>query len=253
MDAHRSLGQGTRERLLGVELTPLLVVGAVAIAGSATLSAYYVHPLALPAAILGVGFIVVAVRRPAWALAVAVLAVPAEVAELPLGSGSLSPTEGMLALVGLSWLVRATLQRSAGRYVGPRDLPIAFLLAAVAIGLVIAYDPAPVVRIFLLWSLFFCVYLAIRSFTVSEIRLVIGSFLLGAGVLGALGAAEYLASGQTGVMAGGEVTEARAVGTFADANYFAALLTLGLLPGIGLILTDLRRFAPLVPAALGAL
>lgn len=232
-------------------IVPLLIATAVAAAVALTLSAYLLNPLVMPLALLALIAVAVAVWRPVWGVALALLAVPLELASLPVGDGALSPGEGMLALVGLAWLARLALGRSS--LPGREDLPFLVLLGVVAAGLAIAPDPAPVGRVLVLWSLFFVVHLAARSFSAAERRLVVGAFLTGAGILGALGAVQYLASGETGLMAGGEVTGERAVGTFADANYFAALLLLALLPGVGLILSDLRRFAWLMLPALGAL
>ncbi len=252
--AYRIGGQRPAGRRTGAAALAVVVAAVgVGVAAVVTLGAYIAHPLAVPLAILGVAFVAVAASRPAWALSLALLAVPLELINLPIGSGALSPSEAMVALVALAWLGRLALGRPGTALPERRDLPILVLLLAAAAGLAIARDPAPVVRTVALWGLFFTVYLATRSFSLAEVRLVVVSFLLGAGVLGALGAGQYLGSGQTGVMAGGEVTAERAVGTFADPNYFAALLLLALLPGLAFLLSDWRRLVVLLVPAAGTL
>jgi O-antigen ligase len=112
----------------------------------------------------------------------------------------------------------------------------------VFLGLSFAEDAGPVLRISVLWTLFYFVYLQAQTFTMREIKLVVIAFTCGAGVLGLVGTVTYLSSGSTALYAGGVYTSSRAVGTFADANYYASLLVLAVLPGIALILSDARRY-----------
>ena len=236
---------------------PAIAVGALGAATAAAaviaLGAYAVHPLAPVGAVVLAGFIALALLRPPLAVAGAMAALPLEAVRLPLGGGGVSPTEGMLALVGLCWAARALLRPHDAALPEQRDLPLLFALGAVTAGLLVAPEPATVQRIVMLWALFAAVYLTVRSFTVDEVRLVAAALVVGAGVLGALGAAEFLQSGQTATLAGGGVTQDRAVGTFTDPNYFAAVLVLALFGGLGLAVGDLRRHGWLLLPAAGAL
>jgi O-antigen ligase len=83
----------------------------------------------------------------------------------------------------------------------------------------------------------------VQTFTPDEMKLVIIAFALGSAVLGGVGALDYLRSGDQTLFAGGELTGARAASAFADPNYYAALLVLGMLPALGLVLADARRYA----------
>src|SRR5688572_17525926 len=119
--------------------------GLLALAGGAAMAAaaYFVHPLALPLALAGVAFVVIAFLRPAWGLAGALLLVPLETANLPLPTGAVSPSEGALAVVGLVWLVRLALRPETVVHPRVRDLPLLVVLLIVLAGVTIAVDPAP--------------------------------------------------------------------------------------------------------------
>src|SRR3954452_23561840 len=132
--------------------TAAAVVGGVLLA----LSAYAFNPLVLPAALIAVAFVVVTFVRPAWALAGALAAVPAE--SLSITVGGLSPSEGALALIGAAWLARALLRPETVVKPSVRDVPIVLLLAVVGIGLANAADPSPIALVLLLWTLVSFVY-----------------------------------------------------------------------------------------------
>src|SRR3954452_17380081 len=218
------------------------VTAAAAVGGVLlTLSAYAFNPLLLPAAIVAVAFVVVTLMRPAWGLAGALVAVPLD--STGIAVGGLSPSEAALALIGAAWVARALIRPETVVMPSVRDVPIVLLLAVIGIGLANAEDPSPIARVLLLWTLFYFVYLQVQSFTADEMKLVIIAFALGAAVLGATGALAYLRSGNQTLFAGGELTGARAASAFADPNYYAALLVLGLLPALGLVLADARRYA----------
>jgi O-antigen ligase len=224
------------------DLPFIAAVTAAAVVGGALLavSAYKFNPLVLPAAVIAVAFVVVTLVRPAWALAGALAVVPAESTGITVGG--LSPSEGALALIGAAWVARALIRPETVVKPSVRDVPIVLLLAVVGIGLANAEDPYPIARVLLLWTLFYFVYLQVQTFTADEMKLAIIAFALGAAVLGASGALDYLRSGNQTLFAGGELTGARAASAFADPNYYAALLVLGLLPALGLVLADARRY-----------
>ena len=234
-------------------LIGLAAIAAVFLAVLFTVSAYAVSPFVLPALLFGVAFVFVVIQRPYLGVAGAFLAAPLESAHLPLPTGALSPAEGALVLVGGIYLCRAVIVPESVHLPRGRDASLFVLLACVAMGLAIAVDVAPVMRVLLIWSLFVCVYLQAQTFTAAEMRVVVGALIVGAGLLGAIGAVAYLRSGNAVLYSGGTATGARAAGTFADPNYYASLLQLALLPPLALLLSNVRRnlwMAPFVVATL---
>jgi O-antigen ligase len=236
-------------RLARGDTASVLLAAAAAVLGAALMvsSAYFVHPLALPMGAAGVALIVAAFFRPHIAVAAALVMAPLELFSLPLPTGAVTPSEAALVLVGLAWVARALAQPGTTTMPSLRDAPIIVLLGAVAAGIVIAADPSTVVRVLVLWTLFYLVYLETRAFTPNQMRFVVAAFTVGAGVLGAIGAASYVQSGGTELFDGGTATGERITGSFADPNYFASFLSLALLPGIALVIADFRRSAWLLP------
>lgn len=216
--------------------------------GVYAVTAYAISPFALPAAVFGLVAIAVAFARPAWVTAGALAAVPMEAVGLTIGGGGLSPSEGGLALVGVAWVWRVLARPETVVKPQLRDTPVILLLGIVAIGIAIAEEPSTVIRVLILWTLFYFVYLQVQSFTDAEMRLVAVAFILGAAVLGGIGALAYLRSGNQTLFAGGELPGARATGTLVDPNYYAALLVLALMPALALVLGDVRRYIALAAA-----
>src|SRR5215217_2646274 len=89
------------------DLSFIAAVTAAAAIGGVLLavSAYTFNPLLLPAGIIAVAFVIVTLVRPAWALAGALAAVPAE--SLGASVSGPSPSEAALALIGAAWVARA--------------------------------------------------------------------------------------------------------------------------------------------------
>jgi O-antigen ligase len=242
------MGVGSSVLPRGRDGVLVATAGVLALAGGALLAAtaYFVHPLALPLALLGVAFVVVAFLRPAWGLGGALLMVPLETANLPLPTGAVSPSEGALAVVGLVWLVRLALRPETVAHPRVRDLPLLVLLLIVVAGVAIALDPAPVLRVAALWTIFGFAYYQAQSLTSAEMRGVLTAFGVGVGIVGALGVVRFVQAGETALVAGGTLTNERAAASVADPNYFAALLVLGLLPALALLIGDARRNAWLI-------
>jgi putative inorganic carbon (HCO3(-)) transporter len=247
-------GVGTRVLPRGRDGVLVAGAGLLALAGGAVFaaSAYYVHPQALPLATLAVCFVAVAFLRPAWGVAGALLFVPLETANLKLPTGAVSVTEGALTVVGVAWLVRFALRPESVAHPRLRDLPLLVLLLAVASGLAIAVDPAPVFRVAALWTIFGFAYYLAQSLTPGEMRAALTAFAIGAGIVGAMGAIRYVQVGETQLFAGGALTSERAAAVVSDPNYFASLLGLALLPALALLVGDLRRNAWLIVPAAGA-
>ena len=221
---------------------PLALAALVGALGAALFaaSAYAISPLVLPGLVLVIALAVLAWKRPAWALAATVLLTPAELVSLPLPSGALSPAETGLAIVALAWLGRALFAPETVVLPSVRDLPILVLLGTTLVGLTVAVDTAFVIRIFVLWTLFYFVYLQAQSLSPAEIRWVLIAFVVAAGILGTLGAVAFLTSNETTLFEGGLHTGERATGTFVDANYYASLLIVAIVPGVALAFADFK-------------
>ena len=239
----------------GVDGRFLALVALLAAVGAAVFaaSAYLVSPLVLPGLVFVIALAVLAWTRPAWALAATVLLIPAELVSLPLPSGALSPAETGLAIVALAWLGRALFAPETVVLPSVRDLPILVLLGTVLIGLTVAVDTAFVIRIFILWTLFYFVYLQAQSLSRAEIRWVLIAFVVAAGILGTIGAVAFLTSNETALLDGGLHTGKRATGTFVDANYYASLLVVAVLPGVALALADFKGHGWLLLPLIGGI
>ena len=214
-------------------------------------SAYLVHPLALPALLAAAAFVAAAFVRPVYGLAGAVLMTPLDAFAFSLPVGALSPAEAALAVVALAWVSRAALDPHSVALPALRDAPFAVFVLVVAAGVLVAVDASPVLRVTLLWSAFYLVYLQAQGLSAREIRFVLIAAAVAAGILGAIGVVNYVQSGSPELFAGGAVTGERAVGSFADPNYYAALLAIASVPAIVLALANLKRDGWLLaPAAL---
>ncbi len=219
-------------------------------AGAFVLTAYDVSPFALPGALAGVALLIAAFRRPDWGVAAALGMIPLELFAVTLPSGALSATEAALAVVAVAWLCRALVRPGTVVLPSLRDAPIVILLGTIVAGVTVAAETGPVLRVFVLWLLFYFVYLQVQSFSPAQIRRILIVFAVSAGVLGVVGALDFLRSGHMTLYEGGLLTAGRATGTFSDPNYFASILALAVAPAIALALRDVRRNGWLiVPAA----
>lgn len=212
-------------------------------------TAYVADPLVVPVLLAGGAIGLLALARPAWGIALAMAALAAEAVSLPLPTGSVSAAEALLALVGAGWVLRMLLGRVAVRPT-LADVALAALIATIAAGLFVAENPAPVLRVVVLWTAFALAYLQVRDFDAAQVRLVVVGLAIGTGVLGAIGAMQFLMSGDIQLFGGGQYTSSRAEGALDDPNYYASLLLLGSVPGLALALRD-RAWWLLVPVGFG--
>lgn len=226
------------------------IAGACFTAAVATASAYSLGPIVAPLVLAAAGVAVLAAMYPAGGICLAFLAAPLELYSLPLPTGTASASEGILAAVGISYLARLAFRPGSVRTPGVRDLPFAILLGAVALGIGVAESPAAAVRILILWTLFYCVFLQVQTLEVRDLGRILTCLALGGAVLGAIGTVQFIASGGGGLYAGGAGADVRVAGTFGqvagDSNYYASFLAMAALSSIALGLALPRRYGVLL-------
>ena len=148
-----------RDRVSGLPNNPqaliALLLGATGFALIFTYSAYAMSPIVVPAGLLASAVLAIAASRPAAGICLAFVAAPLELYALPLPTGTLSASEGIFAIVGLAYVVRLTFRPHTVVKPSVTDLPYAVLLGAIVVGVGMAASPAPVLRIFMFWLLFY--------------------------------------------------------------------------------------------------
>jgi O-antigen ligase len=212
---------------------------------------YLASPVVAVAVPLAVGFLVLSCVAPAAAVAGGCAAAVLEGHEVPLGGlGALSATECAFLVVAVGWVWRAITGAADVRYPQIADYPVIGLVLCLPVGLVFDVPVSVVLRLGVMWAAFFLVFLTVKAFTPSELRMVLLSLGLGAGVLGALGTAGYLLGGGAQVDVGGGVT-GRAVGGIRDPNYYAAYLVLAGTPLLALVIARRTRWRAVAALAVG--
>jgi O-antigen ligase len=238
-------------RRLDVAWGVLVAAGAALAAIAFVAVAYKFGPLPAAGLVGAAGVAAVALRWPHLGLAGAFLATPLELYHFDLpGAGSLTPTLAILVVLALGWIARVIARPDEVVRPTLRDWAIIGLLVVMFAGISISPVPAVSARVVVLWTLFYLVYLQVQSFTPEQMRLVLVAFAIGAGILGVIGTVDYFTSGNDVVYSGGLATGARAIGAFGDANYYASLLALAIVPAVALCLRNARRYGWLIiPAA----
>jgi len=231
----------------------LMTLGATVASAALVLGLYFIGLVAVPALAFGSAIVVIAFLWPATAITIATLLIPLELFALPLPSGSLSPAEGAFLVIGVASLFRLLLRPETMARAKLRDASIFVLLAAYLSGVVIAQHPAPSVRVFVLWSAFYLVYLQVQTFSTEQLRRILIAFACAAGLLGAIGSYGYLTSGTAALSQGGFLANTRASGGLEDANYYASMLVLAIMPALALVIVQPRRHALLLAPLAAAL
>ena len=225
----------------------LALAGGTALGAAVALGSYAVSPLVVVGAAVGLAYLVVACVRPVAAVCGALLLAPAEGLQVPLaGIGSLSPTEVAFLLVAVGWVWRALRGDPRTRYVQIADFPLVALVLAVLPGAALGVDLPVVVRLTLMYGAFLLAFLTVKGFTPRELRAVVISLGLGAGLLGGLGLLAYLQGG--GPVVYGTSVGGRAAFGIPDPNYFGAYLQTAAVPLLALVVARRGRWR--VPAAL---
>lgn len=227
----------------------------VALLGTAlviTLLCYRVTPLLALAVPIGIGFLVLACVRPVHAVCATLLIAVTQGFALPLGGlGSLSTTEcAFLALAG-GWVWRALSGAPGVRYPQIADYPQMALVLALLPGLALGADVVDVVRLVLMWTAFFLVFLTVKGFSPAELRWVVLALGLGGGLLAGAGLITYLQGGGAVLYDGGSGVSGRAAFGIPDPNYYGGYLVLSAVPLAALVLSGRQRWRRVAAVAVG--
>lgn len=211
----------------GVWALGLAPVGALAI-----LVAHRTHPVVPVALSAALAAVVLAYLRPLAAVLLAVALVPLELFAIPLGSVALSPSELMFVLTGIVWAGRRMFAGEAPWTRTSLGRPLLLLWAASLPGLVVAEDPAAVLRFVVIWGALLLVFqLIVTEARTEHLRTMLFVLAVVGAVIGAVAAL-----GVTGqeLSALGDRATGRAVGAFGDPNILATFLAMAL-PGALLV------------------
>ena len=219
----------------------LAVLGLCAVA--VTFACYRISPLIALALPVAVAFLVLACLAPVAAVTVACSLVFLEGFQVPVaGIGAVGAAELAFLAVAAGWMWRALTGAPGVRYPQIADYPILALLLCLPIGLVVGAPPSAVIRVGVMWSGFFLVYLTVKGFSPRELRQVLLALGFGAALLGALGVLGYLSGGGARLTGGGAGASGRAVAGIPDPNYYAAYLQMAAVPVLALVLAGQTRW-----------
>jgi O-antigen ligase len=220
-------------------MVALIMVSALAV----TLLCYRASPLVALALPVAVGFLLLACTAPAPAVVIGCSLAVLEGFQVPIGGlGALAATEVAFLLIAVGWVWRALSGAPGVCYPQIVDYPIIALLLCLPIGLAIGAPPADVLRVGVMWSAFFLVFLTVKGFSPRELRLVLLALGLSAGALGALGVIGYLGGGGARLTASGAGASGRAVAGIPDPNYYAAYLQMAAVPLLALVVAGRTRW-----------
>jgi O-antigen ligase len=203
--------------------------GALLAAVAVTYVAYAVGPavaVALPvAAVFGVAVL----RNPLVGVCAGVLTVPLEAYGVSAGeAGGFSVAELCLVATAGAASLRLVFDGDA-RPVHPAHRAFGALLVVIAVGLATAADPAPVVKLGLMWTMFLVVSIWVAGRDRREIETILLSIAVAGGLVG------LLAVGGTGdqeLQQGGAIATGRAQASFEQPNLLGFFLALTIPPAI---------------------
>lgn len=194
-----------------------------------------VVPLGLLA---GVGALALAYSRPLLSVLLAIALVPLEVVSIPLGALALSPTELVFVLTGFVWAARQLVEGRSPWPTTPLSRPLLLLWLAGIPGILVAVEPAAVIRFLVIWGAFLFVFAAIAQEADGRwVRNLLLTLALAGAAVGVIAAAT--STGQE-LSATGDVAEGRAVGAFGSPNILATFLAMTL-PAALFVSLDVQR------------
>lgn len=233
-------------------LAALCVGALVMVGGAVAYLSYMVSPLATLALPAGGAFLVLACWRPLPAVCVAVSLAVAEAVQVPLGGlGALSATEASFLIVAVGWVWRAFTGHPGTRFPQVADYPQIALVLALLPGLAFGTPVTVVARLLVMWTAFYLVFLTVKAFDPSELRILMLALGIGGGLIATMGLLAYVRGGGTTVAAGGSSVTGRAAYGIPDPNYFAAYLVLAATPLFALVLAGQVRWRLIAAGSTG--
>ncbi|RME13987.1 MAG: O-antigen ligase domain-containing protein [Ardenticatenia bacterium] len=217
------------------------VLGAAALLGTAYVLATF--PLTTAVALLGgVGFTLVVLVRPVWALYALPFLVPFPLREVRVGPATVGGLEALLALFIAAWLARGLARREIIVRTPPLSLPLALLLGSMLLSLVNAFSLSAAAKELVKWLEVAALYtIAWHELRRRDLLIIVLALL----TAGALAAAQGIYQSVFRVGPPGFLFPLagrlwlRAYGTFAQPNPYAGYLGLTLPLAYGLLLAGL--------------
>jgi O-antigen ligase len=230
---------------LGLTAAGVLVGGVLVGAGSVMLA--YRTRLWVPAALLVAALLLVVVLvKPMLSLHLAIALVPLEVLDVVrIGAGGISVSEALFALTGLGWAAKRVAEREPLFVSGPMSWPLGLLVLAIVPGLTFAPQTYPVVRMLLMWALFFLIYgMVVADGRVETVRSLLMVLALAAGVVGLIAAIQSGFGSHVVLEDVGENAMNRAQGSFSHPNTLATFEGLAIPGAIVLSFVAKRSWRP---------
>jgi O-antigen ligase len=206
-----------------------LALTGVAFGAAIALVAYRTNPAVPVVAAAALAALVLAVVRPVAAVCLAVALVPLELFALPLGGFGLNPAEALFALTGVTWAVVQLAGGKAAWTPSPLGKPFAVIILALIPGLLVAREPALILKALAFWCCFFLLYqMILADGRVETVRRILFVLAISGGVVGVI-ATVRSGAGETQELVGfGEIVTGRALGSFGHPNVLATFEGLAL-------------------------
>ncbi len=221
-----------------------VIVAVPLLAALVTAGAYAVSPIVALIAPFAIVAVVAIFHRPIWGVYAALLAVPGESLNFPLGPVSVSPSEALFLLVALAAALRF-LGTGHARALHPAHTAFLLLQAVTILGLLVATDTFTLLKVWADWSAFLVVSILVASASLVEIRRIMYCVAAAAAAL----ALESLATGGSQTLVdGGLAATDRAQGAFTHPAQLAFFLVLAVPLALSLSVAGRRKLRPVMLA-----
>jgi putative inorganic carbon (hco3(-)) transporter len=235
---------------LGLITAGILFGGVLAGAGCVLL-AYRTLPWVPLALLVAAGVFALALAKPMVSLHLALALVPLELLPfIKIGAGGISASEAMFALTGLGWAANRLAAREPLFVSGPMSWPLGVLVLAIVPGLTFAPEMYPVIRMLLMWTLFFLIYeMVVADGQVKTVRSLLMVLAISAGIVGVIAAIQSGSGTLIELQGVGQSATGRAQGSFGHPNTLATFEGLAIPGAIVLTFMGPKSWRPFAFAA----
>ena len=209
---------------------PLGLLGAVAAAAAETMVAYTFGTTAGALAPAVAVLLAAIAWRPLLGVGAAILIVPLDFRQIPLGDLRFSPSELIFLATAASAAIHFVLARERVR-LDPTHFAFAGLVAVAATGLFFAEDTVATGKIVLYWLAFLVICILVSRCSRAELERVLICVALTGGILGVVA---MTGASEIELQHGGRLATNRAQAIFAHPNVLAFFLILSLGPALAL-------------------